>query len=196
METLFPGTYQIDGLLLSSSCRRRKILGHAFCVFLVSLPQPVRTGPLPVSIHELLLSDAVSSWRITAWWRAPSRAVSQTTVVLRLVAASWFSPFGSPRARKHWGPPAQVPHRATSPTSRSRATRRPDRREREIQRSHATVTDSVWDGFDNDSDNDTQRSPSNNRQWPGLPGVSEGVMTPRKSLLKLVWLALLARFAL
>ena len=31
-----------------------------------------------------------------------------------------------------------------------------------------------------DNDNDTQGCPSNNCQWPGLEGVSEGVMTPRK----------------
>ena len=31
-----------------------------------------------------------------------------------------------------------------------------------------------------DNDNDTQRSPSNNSQWPGLTSVSEGVMTPRR----------------
>ena len=34
--------------------------------------------------------------------------------------------------------------------------------------------------MDNDKDNDTERSPSNNCQWPGLTGMSERVMTPRK----------------
>ena len=48
-----------------------------------------------------------------------------------------------------------------------------------------------------DNDNDTQRSPANNCQWPGLTGMSEGVMTPRKrNLLKTMGLALLARCAL
>ena len=47
------------------------------------------------------------------------------------------------------------------------------------------------------NDNDTQRSPSNNCQWPGLAGISVGVMThAKKNLLKLMGLALLARYAL
>ena len=33
---------------------------------------------------------------------------------------------------------------------------------------------------DNDNDNDTQKSPINVCQRPGLTSVSEGVMTPRK----------------
>ena len=49
---------------------------------------------------------------------------------------------------------------------------------------------------DNDIDNGTERSPCNNCQWPDLTGVSEGVMTPRNSLLKLMGLALLPRCAL
>ena len=48
----------------------------------------------------------------------------------------------------------------------------------------------------NDNDNETQRSPSNSRQSPGLTSVSVGVMTPRKSLLELVRLAVLASLAL
>ena len=48
----------------------------------------------------------------------------------------------------------------------------------------------------NDNDNDTQRSPSNNCQWPGLTSVSEGVDPTKKSLLKLMGLALLVRCAL
>ena len=47
-----------------------------------------------------------------------------------------------------------------------------------------------------DDDDDTQRSPSNSRQRPGLTGVSVGVIAPRKNMLQLMWLALLARFAL
>ena len=43
---------------------------------------------------------------------------------------------------------------------------------------------------------DTSRSPSYSRWRPGLAGVSVGVITPRKSLLELVRLALLARFVL
>ena len=49
---------------------------------------------------------------------------------------------------------------------------------------------------DNDNDIDTQRSPSNICQWPGLTGMSESYMTPRKSLLKLMGLAMLARCVL
>ena len=51
---------------------------------------------------------------------------------------------------------------------------------------------------ENDNDNDTQRSPSNNCQWPGVTGVSGKGHNPAKkeSLLKLMGLALLARSAL
>ena len=43
-----------------------------------------------------------------------------------------------------------------------------------------------------DDDDDTRRSPSNSRQRRGLTSVSVGVITLRKNLLQLMWLALLA----
>ena len=85
-------------------------------------------------------------------------------------------------------------HVNTSPASTNLSTvRHPNK-----VSTHPTVNSvEATTNKDDADDDDTQGSPSNNCRWPGLTGVREGVMTPRKRVCKsLVWLALLARCAL